>query len=100
MFFKCWKCRQKIEYPAGSRVGTRDLCPKCGADLHACRNCQFYDPGKHNQCTEPQAEWVADREAANHCDFFQPNLILMARNDRPASKADDARKKFDSLFKA
>jgi len=44
--FQLLECRQKIEYPSGSRVGTLDVCPKCHADLHACRNCQFYDPGK------------------------------------------------------
>ena len=78
---------------------TRDTCPKCHSDLHACRNCQFYDPSKNNQCAEPQAEWTREKEAANYCDYFQPNLTLYARGDRPAFKADDAKKKFDSLFK-
>jgi len=99
MFFNCWKCRQKIEYPAESRVGTRDTCPRCGSDLHACRNCQFYDPGKHNQCAEPQAEWVRDKEAANYCGYFRPNPTLLASSGRP-SEADDAKKRFDSLFKS
>ena len=54
MLFNCWKCGERIEYPTGSRVGRRDTCPKCSADLHACRNCQFYDPSKNNQCAEPQ----------------------------------------------
>jgi hypothetical protein len=100
MFFNCWKCRQKIEYPSGSRVGTRDTCARCGSDLHACRNCQFYHPGKHNQYAEPQAEWVRDKEAANYCDYFRPNPTLLASAGGPGSKADDAKKKFDSLFKA
>jgi hypothetical protein len=100
MFFNCWKCRQKIEYPSGSRVGTRDTCPKCDADLHACRNCQFYDPAKHNQCAEAQAEWVRDKEAANYCGYFQPNPTFLASTDLPASEADDAKKKFGSLFKS
>ena len=100
MYFNCWKCRQKIEYPAGSRVGTSDTCPHCDSDLHSCRNCAFYDPGKHNQCTETQAEWVRDKEAANYCVHFRPNPTLLASADRPALKADDAKKKFDSLFKS
>jgi len=81
MYFNCWKCRQKIEYPSGSRVGTRDICPQCGSDLHACCNCQFYDPGKHNQCAETQAEWVRDKEAANYCNYFRPNPTLLASAD-------------------
>ena len=99
MYFNCWKCRQKIEYPTGSRVGTRDTCPKCGSNLHACRNCHFYDPAKHNQCAETQAEWVRDKEAANYCDYFRPNLTRLASADGAGSKVDDAKKKFDSLFK-
>ena len=100
MQFNCWKCGEAIQVPTGNRVGNRDSCPACDADLHACRNCQFYDPGKNNQCAEPQAEWTRDKEAANYCDYFSPNPTLFARNNRPASKADDAKKKFDSLFKS
>jgi len=99
MTLLCWKCGHQIQYPSGSRVANRDSCPKCDADLHACRNCRLYDPAKHNQCSEPQADWVRDKEAANYCDYFQPNLVLMAGNE-PSSPPDNAKKKFDSLFKA
>jgi hypothetical protein len=97
MSFNCWKCGETIQYPTGSRVGNRDACPKCDKDLHSCRNCQFYDPGRHNQCTENQAEWVRDKEAGNYCDYFSPGAVLRAGRRSPAG--DDARKKFDSLFK-
>jgi len=98
MLFNCWKCGEAIQPPAGGRVGNRDACPRCDADLHACRNCQLYDPSKHNQCAETQAEWVGDKDAANYCDYFSPNPALSA-GKRPASPADAAKKKFDSLFK-
>lgn len=97
MQFGCWKCGQVIELATGGRVGRRETCPKCDADLHACRNCRFFDPGKHNQCAETQAEWVRDKEAANYCDYFSPNPNLSAV--RPSSTSEDAKKKFDSLFK-
>jgi hypothetical protein len=93
--FSCWKCGQSVELPAGGRVGQRDSCPQCDSDLHSCRNCRFYDPGKHNQCSEPQAEWVRDKEAANYCDYFAPRLA----SSRASSAAEDVRRKFDSLFK-
>jgi hypothetical protein len=78
MHFNCWKCGAKIEYPSGSRVHRGDTCHHCGGDLHACRNCQFYDPAKHHQCAESRAEWVRDKESANYCEYFQPNPTLMA----------------------
>jgi len=43
---------------------------------------------------------VRDKEAANYCSYFQPNPTLLARADRPASNANDAKKKFDSLFRS
>lgn len=98
MTFNCWKCGASIGLPTGARVGNRDTCPKCGSDLHSCRNCDFYDPGKNNQCSEPQAEWVREKEAANYCDYYRPNPTLFARGQGPRSN-DDVRKKFDSLFK-
>lgn len=98
MTFSCWKCGARIEYPAGSRVGPRDTCPQCHSALRSCRNCQFYDPSKKNQCAEPQADWVRDKEAANLCDYYSPNPTLLARGDTPVSKDDKAKNKFDSLI--
>jgi hypothetical protein len=94
MRFSCFKCGKAIDAP--ERVMNRDTCPNCDADLHCCRNCRFYDPGKHNECAETQAEWVRDKEASNYCDFFQPNPVLLARGP---GKQNDGRSRFDSLFK-
>lgn len=95
----CWKCSAATEVKPGERIGTRDECTRCGADLHSCRNCQFYDRSKSNQCSEPQAEWVRDKEAANYCDYFQPSSRAANRVAEPSS-AQDAKKKFDSLFRS
>ena len=97
MRLSCWKCGEAIELAVGSRVGTRDTCSHCDADLHCCRNCRFYDPGKHNQCAETQAEWVRDKEAANYCDYFSPHPGQGA--GKRSSTPEDPKKKFDSLFK-
>lgn len=98
MQFSCWKCSETIELPPAGRVLSRDTCPKCDYDLHACRNCRFYDPAKHNQCAETQAEWVRDKEAGNYCDYFSPSPAPGA-GQRPPSRGDAVKKKFDSLFK-
>lgn len=100
MQFSCWKCGTAIELSPAQRLGAREACPRCDADLHACRNCQFYDPSKNNQCAEPQAEWVRDKEAGNYCDYFQPNPVLRARAGRASPGAEDAKERFGSLFKS
>jgi len=95
---QCWKCGRAVEIASGTRVGNRDACPQCDSDLHSCRNCRHYDPGKHNQCAETQAEWVRDKQASNYCDYFAP-LAGGRAGARPSGAGEDARKKFDSLFK-
>jgi len=54
------------------RVGRRDDCPCCHADLRACRHCRFHAPSLADGCREPQAERVADKTRANFCDYFAP----------------------------
>ena len=54
------------------RVGRRDTCPRCGVDLHACRQCRFHDATAYNECREPQAERVLDKTHSNFCDYFAP----------------------------
>ncbi len=68
--FICQACGQEVDF--GERVGRRDECPHCAADLHACRQCRFYAPGYHNDCQENQAEYVSDKEKANFCGYFAP----------------------------
>lgn len=66
----CQVCGKGLE--VAERVRRRDDCPHCGADLHACIQCRFHDPGYHNQCRENQAEYASDKERANFCGFYQP----------------------------
>lgn len=67
----CSACGRELVLRAGQRVGFREACA-CGADLHVCRNCAHHDPSAYNECREPSAERVGDRERANRCDYFSP----------------------------
>jgi len=93
---ECLACGKRIELASGERVGFRAECPRCRADLHACRNCAHHDPGAYNECREPQAERVADRERANRCDWFAPGGARAADASRGR---DAARSALDALFK-
>ena len=78
-------------------MGRRDECPHCGADVHVCRNCRFYDATAYNECREPVAERVIDKERANFCPEFK------ARTDDQPTKAspsrDDLLAQANKLFK-
>lgn len=69
---RCFSCGRQIALAAGERVGFRDACDACRADLHVCRNCRHHDPAAYNECREPNAERVGERERANRCDYFSP----------------------------
>jgi hypothetical protein len=92
----CHACRREVPLPTGSLIARRDECPHCHAELHCCRNCQYYDTSAHHECREPQAEYVRDKSAANFCDYFA------ARTGAPPAAAEDrsaALSKLDALFK-
>ena len=60
-------------------------------------NCRLHDSGANNQCREPQAEWVTDKDKANFCEFFE---FLDASQPGRASGSGlgGARAAFDALF--
>ena len=91
---RCFKCSRPVELAAGERVGFRDSCDGCGADLHVCRNCRHHDPAAYNECREPNAERVGERERANRCDYFSPGDRAAA-----ASAGERGKNQLDALFR-
>jgi hypothetical protein len=91
----CFACGAPIEIAAGERVGFHDDCPSCRASLHACRNCAHHDPAAHNQCREPNAEWVADRERGNRCEYFTPGT---GAGGHARGSRERAKNALDALF--
>ena len=65
----CWNCGQAL---GPLEYGRQDSCPKCGRDTRVCKGCVHYDRGSNNECREPQAERVVDKEKSNFCDYFRP----------------------------
>lgn len=95
----CHNCGREIKVIG--KFARTDECPHCNADIHCCKNCRFFDPGKNNQCSEPAAEYVRDKLKANFCDYFEPNnrIPLTTRGGAQTVDRDDVRKAFDKLFK-
>jgi len=89
----CHKCKSKLA--DDSFVGRQSQCPSCGADLHCCLNCSFYEIGAYNDCRESQAERVLDKSRSNFCDFFRFKEGINASG----SVASTAQDKLEALFK-
>jgi len=91
---QCYRCQSPIELEG--KPTRSDTCPQCGAYLRCCRNCRFYEPAAHNQCREPQAELVSDKEMANFCDYFE---VATGRQAATDTRKDEALRKLNELFK-
>ncbi|WP_413287484.1 hypothetical protein [Bdellovibrio sp. HCB337] len=89
----CFNCNKEIQ--VGGIVGRRDECPNCRADVHVCKNCEFYDPKAYNECREPQADMVKEKDRANFCDYFSPRRGSSGGVDKAAALRAAA----EALFK-
>jgi hypothetical protein len=90
----CHACRKPVAIEG--KIKRSDVCPNCQSDLHCCKNCTFYDKTVHNQCRETQAEWTANKEKANFCDYF---VFADRAGSAAGNSPETSRKKLDDLFK-
>lgn len=88
----CFSCGKTLTFP--EKVGLREECPFCRADVHVCKNCEFYDPKVYNECREPQAERVAEKERSNRCEYFRPRAGASEQD-----KAAQLKAAAEALFK-
>jgi hypothetical protein len=91
----CWKCGESIvDLPMP--LGRLAECKACHAELHVCRLCEFFDPHIADQCREPVADYVKEKERANFCDYFTPypDAYVPAKDD----KSQAAKAELDALF--
>ena len=92
----CFQCGEEVEFEG--KVMRKDTCPSCHSSLHCCLNCRFYDRSAHNECREPAAEWVSNKEAANFCEFFEPR-DEGHDGGRGGGRRPAGRDAFDALFR-
>jgi len=118
----CWRCGgalRKLPQPL-TRLAQ---CPACSSDLHVCRMCRFYDLKVAGCCTHDLAIPAREVDVANFCQHFRATPGAYTPTDKskhsqavaqfqalfavdtPASsnslsaEPDDAKAKFDALFK-
>jgi hypothetical protein len=107
----CWRCGGNLK-AVPLPYGRRAECPACRAELHVCRMCRHYAPGKAKQCLEPMSEDIKDKTRGNFCDWFQPapaqsgqpavatnrDALADLFGGSPATESEPARKTLDDLF--
>lgn len=107
---RCYNCTLTLP----PDVDFRGACPKCGVDLHCCKQCMHFDSSTRFQCLKPIPVRIPVKDKANNCELFSPR-VTVARDALPSGtafrpsengttvqtprNANDARAAFDSLFK-
>jgi hypothetical protein len=102
---RCFNCSTQL--PNGTAFSGK--CPKCGAELHCCKQCAHFEPSTRFQCLKPIPIRIAVKDKANDCTLFEPR-VTVARDASPAAppppangqaprNSNDARSAFDALFK-
>jgi hypothetical protein len=89
-------------------------CPKCGTQLHCCKQCSHFEPSTRFQCLKPIPVRIPIKDQQNDCALFSPRVTVAREasstqmpggrmpqgvNSPPPRNASDARDAFDKLFK-
>lgn len=74
-------------------------CPKCGADLHTCKNCVFFDPASRFECSQPIAERISKKDERNTCTYFEARTTVEKETTSTTQRPLDPREAFERLFK-
>lgn len=94
--FRCTRCGN-IE---SLEVGSLSKCGKCGVALHACIQCESFDPGATFECRQKIAARVSPKDASNDCTLYSPRrTIERETGSSEAAGPTGAKKAFDDLFK-
>ena len=84
----CYSCHKALSLEPGTKIHRSEECPHCSTDLRCCKMCQFYDVKAYNECREPSAERIVEKEKANYCDYFalvNPNSAKSEKEDALAA---------------
>ncbi len=95
---KCHACGEPWDGAPGTQPGREESCVKCGASLHCCLNCRFYEPSAHHECRSSTTEYVRDKESKNFCDEFELNHKGGTGEGRESAQGD-MNQKWNDLFK-
>ena len=90
---KCTSCGAQ----APTTINFTSSCSKCNGDLHTCRQCAYFDPSAHFECSRKITTRIVNKNARNMCELFAPRTVVERQTSSGAPT--DARQAFAKLFK-
>ena len=91
---RCAQCG--VVLPA--MVDVSGKCPKCGAALHACKQCTNFDPGSRFECRLTLPGYPK-KDVQNDCASFSLSTRVERETSAATNRVEDARRAFENLFK-
>jgi hypothetical protein len=90
---KCTACGVK----APNIINLDTTCSNCRAELHTCRQCTYFDPGAHFECSKSVPKRIVNKNARNTCELFAPRVVV--ERETSSGPPTNARDAFAKLFK-
>src|SRR6201995_322875 len=69
---RCYSCSTTL--PPGTSFN--GPCPKCGAQLHCCKQCIHFEPSTRFQCSKPIPVRIPVKDQTNECTLFSPRVTV------------------------
>ena len=96
MVSRCAQCGtllQNLSEPLGQ-------CPKCGFELHSCKQCEHFDPSSRFECNQPIPDRISSKDKRNDCSFYSIRVAIEKETSmKVRARPNDARQAFENLFK-
>jgi ribosomal protein S27E len=92
---RCNRCGNELTVAAAWSPDS--TCTRCGADLHACAQCSYFDTSAAFECQKPIPARISPKDARNTCLEFEPRTTV--ERETKSAAPNSARKAFDDLFK-
>jgi predicted RNA-binding Zn-ribbon protein involved in translation (DUF1610 family) len=89
---ECGTLLQALAEPVGQ-------CPKCGFELHSCKQCEHFDPSSRFECNQPIPARISPKDKRNDCSFYSIRVMIEKETSSSSQRPNDARQAFENLFK-
>ncbi len=94
MDVNCYKCATTLIIDIKHSVARSEECPKCYSNVRCCRMCENFETSAYNECREPTADRILEKEKANFCDHYK-----IGTGDTYKDQKCDLKSAAESLFK-
>jgi hypothetical protein len=74
-------------------------CMTCSLALHSCRMCVHFDPSSRFECRQQIVSRVSPKDALNTCTSYEIRQSVERETSSSGTRAEDARKAFENLFR-